>query len=64
MASPLSSSFAPGTSHNNTTNKLKCFTYGCPCCMEAKLSVQLRPLVSTVVLHDDVIARVTPNSIR
>eukprot|EP00600_Ochromonadales_sp_CCMP1393_P006515 CAMPEP_0174954748 /NCGR_PEP_ID=MMETSP0004_2-20121128/599_1 /TAXON_ID=420556 /ORGANISM="Ochromonas sp., Strain CCMP1393" /LENGTH=1315 /DNA_ID=CAMNT_0016202601 /DNA_START=234 /DNA_END=4178 /DNA_ORIENTATION=- len=39
-------------------------TYGCPSCMDAETADILRPYVISVVMHDDVISRITPQSIR
>ncbi len=41
-----------------------CVTYGCPSCVDAATSDLLKSRVLSVVLHDDVISRITPQSIR
>ena len=61
---PMLSASVPGVRPGIRPGGLQCITYGCPSCLEEKLSHSLRPYVTTVVLHDDVISRVTPNSIR
>lgn len=43
---------------------VRCVTYGCPSCVDAKISDDLHYNVLNVVLHDDIISRVTPQSIR
>jgi len=43
---------------------VRCVTYGCPSCVDAKTSDFLSNRVLSVVLHDDIISRVTPQSIR
>mmetsp|Transcript_4943 Transcript_4943/g.6803 ORF Transcript_4943/g.6803 Transcript_4943/m.6803 type:complete len:1165 (+) Transcript_4943:24-3518(+) len=45
---------------------LRCFTFGCPSCVDAAIADSLRKdqRVVSVVLHDDVISRITPKSIR
>lgn len=40
------------------------FTYGCPSCVDAETSDILRSNVVSVVVGDDVISRITPQSIR
>jgi FYVE zinc finger/Lipase (class 3) len=47
-----------------TIPSIKCVVYGAPCCMTAELADELKEYVLTVVLHDDVISRLTPLSIR
>lgn len=42
----------------------QCVTYGCPSCVDAATSDLLKGRVLSVVLHDDVISRITPQSIR
>jgi hypothetical protein len=39
-------------------------TFGCPSCMDGETSDALRSRVLSVVMHDDVICRITPQSIR
>lgn len=45
---------------------IRCWAYGCPSCVGDLLAgdYRLRAAVTSVVLHDDVIPRLTPNSIR
>ena len=43
---------------------VRCITYGCPSCVDAVTSDILRERVISVVLHDDVISRITPQTIR
>lgn len=43
---------------------VQCVTYGCPSCVDAATSDLLKGRVLSVVLHDDVISRITPQSIR
>lgn len=43
---------------------LRVYGYGSPACVDAKLSNFVKPHVITVVLHDDVVPRLTPTSIR
>lgn len=43
---------------------VQCVTYGCPSCVDASTSDLLRSRVLSVVLHDDCISRITPQSIR
>lgn len=43
---------------------VNCVTYGCPSCVDAATSDLLKERVLSVVLHDDVISRITPQSIR
>jgi len=40
------------------------YAYGSPACVDAKLSDFVKPYVITCVLHDDVVPRLTPTSIR
>jgi hypothetical protein len=42
----------------------RCFAYGSPCCTDALTSDLMKDYVTTVVLHDDLITRITPASIR
>ena len=55
---------APGAGGSRSQMPLHCISYGCPCCLEERLAGELKPFVTTLILHDDIIARVTPNSIR
>eukprot|EP01041_Mallomonas_annulata_P006796 gene6796-13763_t len=45
---------------------LRCWAYGCPSCVDAQLADELRDegVLTSVVLHDDVVPRLTPSSIR
>eukprot|EP01038_Epipyxis_sp_PR26KG_P009273 gene9273-12493_t len=43
---------------------VRCVTYGCPSCVDASTSDLLKSHVINIVLHDDVISRITPHSIR
>lgn len=45
---------------------IKCVTYGCPSCVDATIADLLAEngVVISAVLHDDVICRITPQSIR
>lgn len=43
---------------------LKVYAYGTPSCVDRKLAELLEPVVTTVVLHDDVVPRLTPTSCR
>jgi hypothetical protein len=43
---------------------LRVYGYGSPSCIDAELSDYVKSFVTTVVLHDDVIPRLTPTSIR
>lgn len=38
--------------------------FACPSCVDAVISDELRDRVTTVILHDDIVARITPHSIR
>ena len=42
----------------------RCVTYGCPSSMCARLAEKMNGYVTSVVLHDDIISRITPQSIR
>lgn len=43
---------------------LRVYGFASPSCVDAKLSDYLKSFVTTVVLHDDVVPRLTPTSIR
>ena len=43
---------------------LRVYSYGSPACVDAKLSDYAKSYVTNCVLHDDVIPRLTPTSIR
>jgi hypothetical protein len=47
-----------------TIPNVNCVTYGCPSCVDAATSDLLKRRVLSVVLHDDVISRITPQTIR
>jgi hypothetical protein len=49
---------------NEHSDLLRVYGYGSPSCVDAELSDYVRSFVTTVVLHDDVIPRLTPTSIR
>jgi hypothetical protein len=42
----------------------RCITYGCPSSMCIRLARSMTPYVTSVVLHDDIVSRITPQSIR
>ena len=42
----------------------RCITYGCPSSMCNTLAESMTPYVTSVVLHDDIVSRITPQSIR
>uniref|UniRef100_A0A7S2XR53 sn-1-specific diacylglycerol lipase n=1 Tax=Attheya septentrionalis TaxID=420275 RepID=A0A7S2XR53_9STRA len=61
------SEHAPGNNASETngiSNLLRVYGYGTPSCVDAALSDYVRSFVTTVVMHDDVIPRLTPTSIR
>jgi hypothetical protein len=43
---------------------LRVYSYGTPSCVDARLAEWVDPFVTTVVLHDDVVPRLTPTSCR
>jgi Lipase (class 3)/FYVE zinc finger len=43
---------------------LHVYAYGTPCCIDARLAECVDSFVTTVVLHDDVVPRLTPTSCR
>ena len=47
-----------------SSDLLRVYGYGTPSCIDAELSDYVKSFVTTVVLHDDVIPRLTPTSIR
>ncbi|GKY98468.1 hypothetical protein MPSEU_000804100 [Mayamaea pseudoterrestris] len=49
---------------NAATVPLKVYAYGTPSCIDARLAESVESFVVTVVLHDDVIPRLTPTSCR
>ena len=49
---------------NEHSDLLRVYGYGSPSCVDADLSDYVKSFVTTVVLHDDVIPRLTPTSIR
>ena len=55
-------SASPSPPVSSTT--FRCVTYGCPSSMCARLAEKMNSYVTSVVLHDDVISRITPQSIR
>ena len=42
----------------------RCITYGCPSSMCRKVAYDMTGFVTSVVLHDDIVSRITPESIR
>lgn len=48
----------------NGNDLLRVYTFGIPACVDAKLADFAQSFVTSVVLHDDVIPRLTPTSIR
>ena len=42
----------------------RCITYGCPSSMCGKVASDMTGFVTSVVLHDDIVSRITPESIR
>lgn len=49
---------------NAATDVVRVFGFGTPACVDASLSDDVKSFVTTVVLHDDVVPRLTPTSIR
>lgn len=43
---------------------IRCFTFGSPSCVSKDIAESLDQYVTSVVLHDDIVSRVTPQSIR
>lgn len=43
---------------------VRCVTYGCPSCVDSLVAEELKTRVTSWVLHDDIISRLTPQSIR
>jgi len=65
MKSALSNSGNEGkNSVVQRNDMLRVYGYGTPSCVDAKLSDYVKSFVTTVVLHDDVVPRLTPTSIR
>jgi len=52
------------TSFDISTHALRVYGFGTPACVDGTLSDFVKPFVTTVVLHDDVVPRLTPTSIR
>jgi hypothetical protein len=48
----------------DSADLLRVTAYGTPSCVDSKLAEYVKPFVTTVVLHDDVVPRLTPTSIR
>jgi len=48
----------------DTNDILRVYSYGTPACIDAKLADYTSSFITSVVLHDDVIPRLTPTSIR
>ena len=38
----------------------RCIAYGCPSCVDERLAEEMKGYVMNVVLHDDIIPRITP----
>lgn len=63
-------SFTNTTSHSDYIGDKKCpincrcITYGCPSSMCGKVASDMTGFVTSVVLHDDIVSRITPESIR
>lgn len=62
---------APGLSVNaqkpacsDVSDLVRVYGYASPSCVDSKLSEYMNSFVTTVVLHDDVVPRLTPTSIR
>ena len=66
LLSPTPSHNATTTtaSETSTTPDIRCITYGCPSSMCDRLADSMTGYVTSVVLHDDVVSRITPESIR
>lgn len=47
-----------------STVPLRVYAYGTPSCVDARLAESVEPFVTSVILHDDVIPRLTPTSCR
>ncbi len=45
-------------------HNIRCFTFASPSCVDSTIADELRDRVISIVLHDDVICRITPQSIR
>jgi hypothetical protein len=43
---------------------VRCITYGSPSCVDSLIATDLKEMVTSWVLHDDIISRLTPQSIR
>ena len=43
---------------------VRCVTFGCPSCVDSSVAEELKTRVTSWVLHDDIISRLTPQSIR
>lgn len=43
---------------------VRVYAYGTPSCVDAKLANSVNPFVTTTILHDDVVPRLTPTSCR
>lgn len=64
LGSPLSSTIQGEKQFAIRSDLLRVYGYGTPACVDARLSDYAKSFVTTVVLHDDVIPRLTPTSIR
>lgn len=54
----------PETFKSDDEDFLRVYGYGTPSCVDASLADSTRSFVTNVVLHDDVVPRLTPTSIR
>lgn len=52
------------TGKGNAENVVKVYSYGSPPCVDERLCDLLEPFVVSIVLHDDVVPRLTPTSCR
>ena len=43
---------------------IKCFSFSSPCCIDEETSKQFSHMIKTIILHDDVIPRISPVAIR
>lgn len=70
MRTHLSSAPSSTNPHKGQTREpprplgFRCITYGCPSSMCIRLARSMTPYVTSVVLHDDIVSRITPQSIR
>jgi hypothetical protein len=45
-------------------NDIHCFSYASPCCVDEGTAEDMKSIVTNVVLHDDVVPRLTPTTLR